>query len=70
MERMLEVDYQVRHYKDRAHAGSHRFYLTEKEYCLFIRKPDSTFFGFRGSDEDIISDLKTQFALEWHSSVE
>ena len=60
-----EMGFQVRHYKDPAQAGSHRFYLTEKEYCFFIRNPDSTFFGFRGSDQDVISDLKSQFDLEW-----
>lgn len=60
-----DMGFQVRHYKDPAQAGSHRFYLTEKEYCFFIRKPDSTFFGFRGSDQDVISDLKSQFNLEW-----
>lgn len=65
-----EMGFQVRHYKDAAQAGSHRFYLTEKEYCFFIRKPDSTFFGFRGSDQDVISDLRSQFDLEWSLSEE
>lgn len=63
-----EMGFQVRHYKDRAQAGSHRYYLTEKEYCFFIRKPDSTFFGFQGSDKNVISDLRSQFDLEWNLS--
>lgn len=63
-----EMDFQVRHYKDKRQAGSHRYYLTEKEYCFFIRKPDSTFFGFRGADKNVISDLRSQFDLEWNLS--
>jgi len=61
-----DMNYQVRNYKKKAQAGRHRFYLSEKEYCFFIRKPDSTFFGFRGSDQDVIRDLLIQFALEWN----
>ena len=64
-----DMGFKVRNYKDPAKAGSHRFYLTEKEYCIFIRKPDSTFFGFRGSDKDVISNLKSQFCLEWDINV-
>lgn len=59
------MGFKIRHYIDPKQAGSHRFYLSEKSYCFFIRKPDSTFFGFRGSDIGVIRQLKAQFQNEW-----
>lgn len=63
------MGYEVRHYADPKQAGSHRYYLSEKSYCFFIRKPDSTFFGFRGSDPSLINELKSQFEQEWHTAI-
>ena len=60
-----EMGFDVRHYKNSDQSGTHRYYLSENEYCFFIRKPDSTFFGFRGSDKALISELKKQFIFEW-----
>jgi hypothetical protein len=58
---------QVRHYNDPAQAGTHRFYVSEKEYCFFVRRPDKRFFGFTGKDPGVISELKTMFLKEWRS---
>lgn len=59
------MGFRVRHYIDSKQAGSHRFYLTENSYCFFIKKTDSTFFGFKGSDIAVINELKQQFEDEW-----
>lgn len=59
------LGFKVRHYRDTARAGTHRYYLSEKCFVFFIRRPDRTFFGFRGTDSSIIRDLKKQFEEEW-----
>lgn len=57
----------VKHYCDSTYAGSHRFYISDKAYVFFVRRPDETFFGFKGTDSDVIRQLKDQFEEEWDS---
>jgi hypothetical protein len=42
--------YQVRFYADESLSGSHRYYLNEKRFCLFLRTSKKHFFGFIGDD--------------------
>jgi hypothetical protein len=59
------LGYQVRHYRKKADKGSHRLYISDKEYALFYRAPDDSFFGLTGKDKKTIGRMKTLFEIEW-----
>jgi hypothetical protein len=59
---------QVRFYKEDTEAGSHRFYLNEKGYAVFWRQgldENTRFYGFEGTEPEIIQRLKAIFEEEW-----
>lgn len=46
--------------------GRFRYFVNNKEYCLFIRREDGTFNGIKGNDPSIIESLREAFELEWN----
>lgn len=61
--------YMVNYYASPDKKGSHRFYLNEKRYCLFLRTEQDRFLGFIGDDETVRAGLKAVFEREWEESV-
>lgn len=60
----------VRFYREDTETGSHRFYLNEKGYAVFWRQGinDKTrFYGFEGTEPEVIKQLKAIFEEEWRS---
>jgi len=47
--------------------GKLRYFVNDKEFCLFIRRNDETFTGIRGKDKDIIKSLKETFEWDWNN---
>lgn len=56
---------EIRHYLDEKTSGSHRYYLSEREFALFIRQPDDSFFGFHSTQQETLKALKKAFEDEW-----
>ena len=59
---------EIRHYIDEHSAGSHRFYLTEREFAFFVRQPDKSFLGFHGQERALLEELKSAFDSEWQAN--
>jgi hypothetical protein len=49
--------------------GRIRYFLNDKEFCIFFRKPDNTFWGFRGNDIFIKKSLRELFEAEFNSGI-
>ncbi len=62
--------YEVRQYSQPSEKGKHRFYLNDKRFAVFLRRPDKTFIGLMGTDEKIRGELRRLFESEWYSSLE
>jgi len=58
----------IRNYLDERSSGSHRYYLSEREFAFFIRQPDESFLGFHGEDEELLATLKNAFEAEWDAN--
>lgn len=58
---------QVRHYKLKKDAGSHRLYIGNGIFAVFYRTGDR-FFGLRGSDEATSDRLSELFQDEWNKA--
>lgn len=46
-------------------AGKFRYFLNDKQYCLFIRRNNGEFNGVFGNDPKMITALKETFESEW-----
>lgn len=63
-ERLKRVGGAVR-YVPEERSGKFRFFVNEKQYCVFLRRDDGTFIGFEGDDPSLVASLKETFESEW-----
>jgi hypothetical protein len=59
---------EVRRYLDEKTAGSHRYYLSEREFAFFIRQPDKSFLGFHSEEPRTLEVLMLAFKDEWEAN--
>lgn len=59
---------EIRQYRDKDTAGSHRYYLSEHEFAFFVRQPDKSFFGFHSDQSDVVEALTSAFDAEWKAN--
>jgi len=45
--------------------GKFRYFVNNKQYCIFVRRGNGTFSGFKGNNLNMIETLKETFEWEW-----